>query len=105
MGLTLACASILAKASMGRPAYAKAPVGRPFGRRWDNEEKKRVECKKHGEGKLKNRAKASNNQPVGNQILVLIIAASFRSPMNDFTLYFGLGKDHILDYVNGYDHI
>jgi len=26
-------------------------------------------------------------------------------PMNDFSLYFGLGKDHILDYVNGYDHI
>jgi HupE / UreJ protein len=25
--------------------------------------------------------------------------------MNDFALYFGLGKDHILDYVNGYDHI
>jgi len=25
--------------------------------------------------------------------------------MNDFSLYFGLGKDHILDYVNGYDHI
>jgi hypothetical protein len=25
--------------------------------------------------------------------------------MNEFSLYFGLGKDHILDYVNGYDHI
>lgn len=25
--------------------------------------------------------------------------------MNEFTLYFGLGKDHILDYLNGYDHI
>jgi hypothetical protein len=25
--------------------------------------------------------------------------------MDDFGLYFGLGKDHILDYVNGYDHI
>lgn len=25
--------------------------------------------------------------------------------MDDFSLYFGLGKDHILDYVNGYDHI
>ena len=25
--------------------------------------------------------------------------------MSDFALYFGLGKDHILDYVNGYDHI
>ncbi len=25
--------------------------------------------------------------------------------MSDFQLYFGLGKDHILDYVNGYDHI
>jgi len=25
--------------------------------------------------------------------------------MSEFTLYFGLGKDHILDYVNGYDHI
>ncbi len=25
--------------------------------------------------------------------------------MGDFGLYFGLGKDHILDYANGYDHI
>lgn len=25
--------------------------------------------------------------------------------MREFQLYFGLGKDHILDYVNGYDHI
>lgn len=25
--------------------------------------------------------------------------------MSEFELYFGLGKDHILDYVNGYDHI
>lgn len=25
--------------------------------------------------------------------------------MSDFSLYFGLGKDHILDYANGYDHI
>jgi hypothetical protein len=25
--------------------------------------------------------------------------------MNQFELYFSLGKDHILDYVNGYDHI
>jgi hypothetical protein len=25
--------------------------------------------------------------------------------MNDFALYFGLGREHILDYVNGYDHI
>lgn len=25
--------------------------------------------------------------------------------MNEFSLYFGLGKDHILDYLNGYDHI
>lgn len=25
--------------------------------------------------------------------------------MNPFQLYFGLGKDHILDYSNGYDHI
>jgi len=25
--------------------------------------------------------------------------------MSEFALYFGLGKDHILDYVNGYDHI
>ncbi len=25
--------------------------------------------------------------------------------MNEFSLYFGLGRDHILDYVNGYDHI
>jgi len=25
--------------------------------------------------------------------------------MGEFGLYFGLGKDHILDYANGYDHI
>lgn len=25
--------------------------------------------------------------------------------MSEFALYFGLGKDHILDYVDGYDHI
>ncbi len=25
--------------------------------------------------------------------------------MSEFQLYLGLGKDHILDYVNGYDHI
>lgn len=25
--------------------------------------------------------------------------------MSEFTLYFGLGKEHILDYLNGYDHI
>ncbi|MDH4089876.1 MAG: HupE/UreJ family protein [Cyclobacteriaceae bacterium] len=25
--------------------------------------------------------------------------------MSEFRLYFSLGKDHILDYVNGYDHI
>ena len=25
--------------------------------------------------------------------------------MSEFELYFGLGKDHILDYMNGYDHI
>jgi hypothetical protein len=25
--------------------------------------------------------------------------------MTEFELYFGLGKDHILDYRNGYDHI
>ncbi|MEY4931604.1 MAG: hypothetical protein RI909_2328 [Bacteroidota bacterium] len=25
--------------------------------------------------------------------------------MSEFALYFGLGKDHILDYANGYDHI
>jgi hypothetical protein len=25
--------------------------------------------------------------------------------MNQFSLYFSIGRDHILDYVNGYDHI
>ncbi len=25
--------------------------------------------------------------------------------MNEFALYFALGRDHILDYANGYDHI
>jgi hypothetical protein len=25
--------------------------------------------------------------------------------MSEFSLYFGLGKDHILDYVHGHDHI
>ncbi len=44
------------------------------------EEKKRIECNNHGAWKLKNRAKASYNQPVANQILVLIIAASFGTP-------------------------
>jgi HupE / UreJ protein len=31
-----------------------------------------------------------------------ILAARF---MSEFQLYFVLGKDHILDYLNGYDHI
>jgi hypothetical protein len=26
-------------------------------------------------------------------------------PMSEFQLYFGLGREHILDYINGYDHI
>jgi hypothetical protein len=25
--------------------------------------------------------------------------------MGEFSLYFGLGREHILDYINGYDHI
>jgi hypothetical protein len=25
--------------------------------------------------------------------------------MSEFSLYFGLGREHILDYMNGYDHI
>src|SRR6185369_17985312 len=25
--------------------------------------------------------------------------------MSEFGLYFGLGREHILDYINGYDHI
>jgi len=25
--------------------------------------------------------------------------------MSEFQLYFGLGREHILDYINGYDHI
>src|SRR5882762_11585092 len=25
--------------------------------------------------------------------------------MSEFPLYFGLGREHILDYINGYDHI
>jgi hypothetical protein len=25
--------------------------------------------------------------------------------MSEFAVYFGIGKDHILDYANGYDHI
>jgi hypothetical protein len=29
----------------------------------------------------------------------------YASNMSEFELYFGLGKDHILDYKNGYDHI
>lgn len=29
----------------------------------------------------------------------------FAGSMSEFQLYFGLGKDHILDYKNGYDHI
>ena len=31
--------------------------------------------------------------------------AIFFDAMNEFPLYFGLGRDHILDYVRGYDHI
>lgn len=34
---------------------------------------------------------------------VFLPAAKIR--MSTFELYFGLGKDHILDYTNGYDHI
>lgn len=36
------------------------------------------------------------------------IAACFKGSaggMSEFRLYFDLGKDHILDYANGYDHI
>jgi hypothetical protein len=35
----------------------------------------------------------------------LILAADLRVAMSQFELYLGLGKDHILDYANGYDHI
>lgn len=34
-----------------------------------------------------------------------ILAAVFLRAMSEFQLYFELGKDHILDYKNGYDHI
>ena len=36
--------------------------------------------------------------------ITLILAILF-SLVSEFQLYFGLGKDHILDYINGYDHI
>jgi len=52
----------------------------------------------------KNNSRASNNKPLANQILSLYLPPGYY-PMNEFALYFGLGKDHILDYVNGYDHI
>ncbi len=54
--------------------------------------------------KRKSKTNAPNNKPVANQILTLSLP-SFSRRMDDFGLYFGLGKDHILDYVNGYDHI
>lgn len=31
--------------------------------------------------------------------------AQFFYLMSEFGLYFGLGREHILDYINGYDHI
>jgi hypothetical protein len=37
--------------------------------------------------------------------LSAIIGGNFKKLMSEFELYFGVGKDHILDYVNGYDHI
>jgi hypothetical protein len=33
------------------------------------------------------------------------LANLYPKPVSEFQLYFVLGKDHILDYVNGYDHI
>ena len=33
------------------------------------------------------------------------ILAQFFNIMSEFELYFGIGKDHILDYTHGYDHI
>lgn len=40
-----------------------------------------------------------------NLIISSILAGFNVLNMSEFELYFGLGKDHILDYKNGYDHI
>src|SRR6478609_1663772 len=37
--------------------------------------------------------------------LVIEKIFTIRKSMQEFSLYFGLGREHILDYVNGYDHI
>jgi len=34
-----------------------------------------------------------------------VIFLNLTGSMSEFSLYFGLGKEHILDYLNGYDHI
>ena len=34
-----------------------------------------------------------------------MIFLNLTGSMSEFSLYFGLGKEHILDYLNGYDHI
>src|SRR6186713_600519 len=36
---------------------------------------------------------------------IAVCSKGSRRDMSEFSLYFGLGKDHILDYANGYDHI
>ena len=38
-------------------------------------------------------------------LILPFILKGIRRVMSEFSLYFGLGKDHILDYANGYDHI
>src|SRR6478609_8187479 len=37
--------------------------------------------------------------------LVIEKIFTIRKSMQEFSLYFGLGREHILDYANGYDHI
>jgi hypothetical protein len=41
----------------------------------------------------------------GKGRIVKLILKLVKVVMSEFQLYFGLGKDHILDYANGYDHI
>lgn len=47
----------------------------------------------------------SGYKQTSNQFIFAPALPVGRPTMNQFTLYFILGKDHILDYQNGYDHI
>lgn len=49
-------------------------------------------------------AKSSSNCPK-SKLGLYLWPLKKRHPVSEFGLYFGLGKDHILDYIDGYDHI